>query len=311
VTTSSTEIDMSRVTTSRSVCGIAALLVAFCITPNAFADEVDDAFNEGMQALGQSKYDEACAAFTKAEDLGGATMRTRYQLGRCNQERGKHVDAHRAFADVARLADDSGDTKRASAARERMVESAKAVGLLTITVPDATAALPGLRVERDGELVPPRNFGQPVAVTPGAHQIKITADGKDPLELPVSELLPGQSAQVTLPELMAGDVAAAPPSGATPPATSPKVDAGPGKANPTLFWTGLGFVIAGPLLGAAGGYTLVEEEETEAGIAGMVVGGALLAVGIPFMVIGGRDAEPTPAAAFHVGPSFVGVTGSF
>ncbi|HHH28927.1 MAG TPA: tetratricopeptide repeat protein [Polyangiaceae bacterium] len=284
------------------------------------ADEADDAFNRGMHELGRGRYDAACDAFEEAERHGGATMKTRYQLGRCNQEQNKHVASHRAFADVARLATEAGDDKRAAIARQRMKEVAAHVGLLTIDVPAATAALPGLRIARDGEPVPPRDFNRPIAVAPGPHTVTVSADDHQTLELKVTPIPAGGSAAVALPELTAGSGktaadAPAPPDPADPAAPPPAAaDEGPRRASPALFWTGLAFVIAGPLTVAGSVYTYVEESQKEIGIIGMAVGGALLAVGIPFMVVGGADAEPGERAVIlepQVGPGWVGLSGRF
>ncbi|MEZ4437556.1 MAG: hypothetical protein R3B72_00585 [Polyangiaceae bacterium] len=305
---------MSRSALGPSVAFALALLVAPSI---AAADAGDEAFNAGMQALGQGRYDLACKEFERAEAEGGVNMKTRYQLGRCNQERGRAVDAYRAFADVERLAEEAGDPKRAAAARTRMGEVRPKVGLLTLDVPAKTAAMTGLVVALDGEPVGPEQFGRGFAVSPGAHVVTLTAPDRDPMELPVSEIAAGESAQVSLPELgaaSAGNGSAT--SNRSPTTTGPDATApeeAPTKANPVLFWTGLGFVIGGPLLAAAGVYTYVAEEQTEAGIAGMVVGGVLLAVGIPFMVVGGADPEPATAITVvpQIGPGFLGVSGSF
>ena len=301
-----------------------ALFTATALAPStAWADEADDAFNRGMQELGRGRYDAACDAFEEAEQHGGATMKTRYQLGRCNQERKRPVAAHRAFDDVARLATEAGDDKRVAAARQRMKEVAAKIGLLTIDVPANTAALPGLRIDRDGEPVPPRDFNRPVAVEPGPHTVTVSADGHQTLQLKVTPVPAGASAAVALPTLTTGSgestaevpTAPAPPEAAeAAPPSSTTADEGPGRASPPLFWTGLAFVIAGPLTAAGGVYTYVEEDEKAIGVVGMVVGGALLAVGIPFMVIGGADAEPDAQAITlqpQIGPGWVGLSGQF
>ena len=70
----------------------------------------------------------------------------------------------------------------------------------------------------------------------------------------------------------------------------------------------------GGITAAGGVYTYVEEDEKAIGVVGMVVGGALLAVGIPFMVIGGADAEPDAQAITlqpQIGPGWVGLSGQF
>lgn len=313
---------MSRLATRTAIRLISiALFTSTTLFPYAAsADEAGDAFNRGMQELGRGRYDAACDAFEEAERHGGATMKTRYQLGRCNQERKQLVAAHRAFDDVARLATEAGDDKRAAAARQRMKEVAPKIGLLTIDVPAATADLPGLRVDRDGEPVPPRDFDRPIAVEPGPHTITVAADGHETLKLKVTPVPAGSSAAVALPALTAGGgesttAAPAPPEATesvAPPATTS--DEGPGRASPPLFWTGVAFVIAGPLTAAGGVYTYIEEGEKEIGVVGMVVGGALLAVGIPFMVVGGADAEPDAQAITlepQIGPGWLGLSGQF
>jgi hypothetical protein len=268
----------------------AALLAAIVlVAAPAAADPAADAFNEGMKLMAQGSYEPACAAFERSEGAGGQTIATRYQLGRCNEERGHFASALIAFRDAARLADEKGDKKRADVARERIAELEGKVAKLAIVVPpDARVA--GLEIKRDGELVPPELWNAAVPVDPGVHEVDVTVPGAEPVKLRAATDEPGATKTVEIPVIQ---------SGVKPPATPENVDEEPPtrRRSSALFWTGVGLTIAGGLAVIGGAVTLglcqndptvCDGEDTPPGsIIALVAGGVFLGVGIPFMVVFG------------------------
>ena len=301
------------------------LLTAVLTTAVSHADEAQDAFNEGMKLLGQGKYDAACAAFDKSEvAAGGESVRTRYQLGRCNEERGKPVIAHGAFLDAARLSDAEGDGKRAGVARQRAAELAPKVALLVIEVPEPQR-VEGLTIKRDGKDVPARDWGVAIAVDPGEHTVEVEAPNQQPMTLKVGDAEVGKKAQITVPPFgsptdPSGNVAAP----TTPPSEEPE-SGGTRFNNGALFWTGVGLGGGGLIaagLGAAAWYQInfnhFQGAPPPAAIAAFGASVVFFGVGIPFMVVGGRRVpdEPEPAAQGLVVQPFLtpmggGLVGSF
>ena len=279
------------------------LLITLLITTAASADEFDQCFEEGKKLLGQAKYDDACAAFDRCEEIGGATVKTRYQLGRCNEERGKFARAHKAFSDAARLAKAEGDDKRADVAKKRASELAGKVARIKVLVAPAAAEIAGLKVRIGDDVVAQGDWNKPVAVDPGDHVVTAKAPGYQRLTRRVSGVTSGELSEVTIPPLAEGgdddDDDAGAPAGAGGYVSDGGDGADSGSSDPdgdgmvmnnkALFWVGFGLTIAGGL-GIAGGAILVgiEGEAKFDNVGAIVAGGIAVAVGIPFLIIGGK-----------------------
>jgi hypothetical protein len=71
-----------------------------------------------------------------------------------------------------------------------------------------------------------------------------------------------------------------------------------------LFWTGFGLTIAGGLLvGAATIGFAIDRLQTEQAAIGWALGGVMLGVGIPFLVVGGRQVPVAGDTAIVIGPT--------
>lgn len=292
-----------------------ALLIAALSLPTATAsaDDFQSAWNAGMRALGQAKYDEACDHFSRAETIGGTSIKTRYQLGRCNEERQSYVAAHGYFLDAARLAELEGNAQQADVARKRIEDIETKVPIVILEVP-ASTRVAGMTVKLGDDEIPPQNWGHPIAVEPGTYPVVVTAPNMQTLNLEVAAPRAGQRSQLVIPALspagpppVAGPqpVIVAPPAPAAPDAPEMK------RKNPALFFTGMGMIIGGGVAGIAGlvayGASSIEadlsggSDDVPPAAIGLWIGGAaLIGVGIPFMVVFGRkvpvDGEE-PAAA--------------
>lgn len=279
-------------------------LLAFLHTATVHADEAADSFNDGKRLMGKGQHAEACAAFKRSEDAAGPNVKTRYWLGRCNEEQGKKAAAYLAYKDAKRMSEKAGDTKRTEVIETRIDELGKILPFLVLTVPEKIR-VPGLSIKRDGEDVPKSEWGTPVPVDAGKHKITVSAPGMQEITLNVTASEPGSKAQIVIPELAKADSAAPAPT-ATPSSSAPPRPGAPpaneepemSRKSPGLFWTGVGLVSAGGLAVIVGGVLLIQGEVEDglggvtdrrpAGLGLMITGGVFLAVGIPFMVVFGK-----------------------
>jgi hypothetical protein len=151
-------------------------------TPLAHADgpaakaAAQSLFDEGSALLRGGEVAAACPKLEQSLALDRG-MGTLLFLAECYERTGRSASAWAMFHEVAAEAGALGQTERATVASERAERLAPRVPRLTIQVPAAVAALVGLRVRRDGELVGVASFGSAIAVDPGRHHIEATAPG--------------------------------------------------------------------------------------------------------------------------------------
>src|SRR5262249_28145499 len=107
---------------------------------------------------------------------------TQFRLAECYEKLGRAASAFVQYSAVAESAKAAGKADREAYARRRAAALETKLARLTITVPPATAALPGLEVRRDGEPVPEKQWGTPQPVDPGDHLVTVRAPGKKPWE---------------------------------------------------------------------------------------------------------------------------------
>jgi len=308
---------------------LAIVVALLSLSGLALGDESKTAFQEGMKLLATGDYDGACAAFEKS-DAAKPSLAARYQLGRCNESRGRFGTAHRYFLIVAAMAEEAGDADRAKTARQRAREVEPKAGQLAIIVPQ-DRQVEGLTVTCDGIEVPKENWGKAVPMDAGKHTIELSAPGYETQTLEAETAGPGKPVLVEAPALVASGTGGAPaPTGATPPPPPPG-DEGPEmvRRSAGAFWTGVGLTAAGGLAGVGGIYLWVAGEgselENKAGAIGLwILGGAMLGVGLPLMIVFGQkvpagpDGEPMdedevpaqPAAGTVTLQPLVGPTGA-
>jgi hypothetical protein len=287
-------------------------MAALSFPATASADDFQDAWNAGMRALGQAKYAEACDHFSRAETISGASIKTRYQLGRCNEERESYVVAHGYFLDAARLAEIEGNAQQSDVARKRLKDIEKKVPVVILEVPEANR-VKGMSIKLGGSDVPIQNWGHPIAVEPGSYPVIIAAPGMQTITLEVTAPGPGQRSQLVVPALsVSGPPAIAGPQPIAPPPPSAPDQPEMRRRNPALFWTGMGMIIGGGVAGIAGLVAYAassvdasfsgDDDEVPPEAIGLWIGAAaLIGVGIPFMAVFGRKVPvesegATPAA---------------
>jgi tetratricopeptide (TPR) repeat protein len=151
---------------------VAACIVACAYSAPVAADapaDAEQAFERGRALLDAGKLDEACAAFADSLRLD-FQYGTLYNLGRCEDKRGKPYAAWRSFR---RLADEDTNAARRARAAALATQLEPRVPKLVIDVPAGRPA--GFAVSIDGEIIAELGAPQPVDV--GSHEIVATAPG--------------------------------------------------------------------------------------------------------------------------------------
>ncbi len=275
------------------------LVVLLSLSGLALGDESKTAFQEGMKALATEDYDGACAAFERS-DTAKPSLAARYQLGRCNESRGRFGTAHRYFLMAAAMADEAGDTERAKTARQRAREVEPKAGQLAIIVAQ-DRQVEGLAISCDGVEVPQTQWGKAVPTDAGKHTIELSAPGYEPQTLEAEIAGPGKPVLLEIPALVAAGGATASTATAAPPPPPPPGDEGPQEARRSngAFWTGVGLTAAGGLAAIGGVYFIAagqgtEEENAITAVGLWVLGGAMLGVGLPLMLVFGKKVPAGP-----------------
>jgi len=182
-------------------------------------------FEEGRRLLAAGKYQEACAKLEETRKLyaGPGVL---LNLGDCYEHLGRTASAWAAFGESADAASRAGRSDEQAEANRRRTLLTPRVPHLVVKVTKETQ---GLVITRDGATVPRSDWGQPVAVDPGQHDIRADAAGlhwESRSDVPQS----GETVTVTVPEFQAQPAAGSPPVVTQPPPPAPTPAAPP---NPT------------------------------------------------------------------------------
>ncbi|WP_437876233.1 hypothetical protein [Sorangium sp. So ce513] len=208
-------------------------------------------FDEARALATAGKHAEACPKLEESYRLDPA-IGTQYYLAECLEGLGRTASAWTLYLQVGDLAAAAGQSARASHARQRAESIAPSLVRLSIRVPDALRSVRDLRVERDGSLVGPPQWGVAVPVDPGRHTIVVTASGKKPWRHEVDASAPGTTVAVDVPPLEEAPGAPATAVGAPPLAPAPRPAASPAEgAAPMSTQRVLGIVVGGAGLAAA------------------------------------------------------------
>jgi hypothetical protein len=133
-------------------------------------------FDEGLKLFDAARYPEACAKFEASQRLDPATG-TLLNVARCLERTGKTASAWATYREVQAVARREGDTRRQQVAHERETALEGRLSRLVIVVLP-TAASADLSVRRDGAPVDRAEWGVPVPVDPGPHDVDVSAPGR-------------------------------------------------------------------------------------------------------------------------------------
>jgi hypothetical protein len=159
-----------------------ALVVGAAVlgAPGARASDADKGaaqvlFEQGKALVQDRRFAEACPKFAESLKLDPG-IGTMLWLADCYENSGKSASAWAEFKEAAAAATLRGDN-RAALAQRRAEELAPKLSKLVI-VPPPERSSPGIEVHRDGVAIGAAEFGIPVPVNPGVHEIAASSPGK-------------------------------------------------------------------------------------------------------------------------------------
>jgi hypothetical protein len=213
-------------------------------------------FNQARDLMAAKQYAEACPKFAESQRLDPAPG-TLLNLATCYERNGQIASAWVTYKEAAISARKADQAERARLARDKAAELEPKLPMLTIVVPPS-ADRPDLEVRRDGAVVGRPEWGVPIPVDPGGHQVdanepghkawqaKATVAGagaKESIEVPPLETLPPETP--ALPTAGApGPAPATAPSAALGPAPSPAPPAGGSQRTAGLVVGAVGLGVA-------------------------------------------------------------------
>ena len=178
---------------------ILVLLVAAPV--HAEGEERDPAaaqvlFEQALQLRDDNKLDEACVKFAESQRLD-PQLGTLYNLADCYSRTGKTASAWAAYVELEGQARARNDP-RADLAKKRADELKPTLSAMRIEV---TEPVDGLEIKRDDVVVGKAQWGEPVPVDPGSHDIRASAPGYKPWEQQVTLDPDGAELEVVVPAL--------------------------------------------------------------------------------------------------------------
>ncbi len=130
-------------------------------------------FEEGRRLVADGKYAEACPKFADSQRLDPSAS-TLLNLASCYEKLGRTATAWATYKEAASAANAGGRAEYVAAAQRHADGLSGRLSRLTITV---ARGLDGIRVERDGVVVDPAEWGTPIPVDPGGHTVTASAPG--------------------------------------------------------------------------------------------------------------------------------------
>lgn len=183
-------------------------------------------FQEARTAMLDGDYAKACPLLEEVTRLEPRAPGAKVKLAECYEGAGKLASAFAMYSVAASFARDANQPDRAEWALDRATVLGEKVSRLTIRVGDANASIPGLTIERDGDLVGRAQWGVAIPVDGGPIGVTAKAPGFHPITLRVEIAAQGDRAELVVPALIP-EVAAGtpdPPPASTPEKTPPAPD---------------------------------------------------------------------------------------
>jgi serine/threonine-protein kinase len=194
------------VTRRRRIVPAAALLVSVVLAASPGRAEgqsgaaAEVLFDEGKALMNAGKASEACPKFEESQRLDPASG-TLINLALCYERSGRTASAWSTYRDAATAARLSGNVERERGARERASALMPKVSKLTIAL-SPEARVDGLIVTRDGVEVGPAQYGTPLPIDEGTHELTAKAPGYRTWRAQVVVPANGATASVMVPRLV-------------------------------------------------------------------------------------------------------------
>ncbi len=251
---------------------LAALTCAAFGPRPAHADDnsaaVESLFSEGRSLMAAGKVAEACPKFLASYTLEHR-VGTLLSLADCYEQNRQIASAWARFIEARTLATRNNQPERADYAAKHAAMLEPRRSMLTV---NADASIPGLVVQRDGQVVDPGIFGVAVAVDGGTHTMSVSATGKKPVSESITIAPEAERKTYALPPLVDAPTAsgAAVVAGTSAPGASSSSTASRGLGTQKILAIVSGSVgLVGLGLGAAfGGIALSDKSSAQAACPG-------------------------------------------
>jgi len=213
--------------------GLGLLLVPAAAHAGSDPPGAQALFNEAKKLIADGRWADACPKLEESQKLDPG-IGTEFNLANCYEHTGRSASAWATFLNVAGDAKAASQPAREKVARDRAAALEGKLAKLVITVRASDAST--LKVTRDALEVGRGQWGTPLPIDTGEHQIVASAPGKKTWEKTVRVPVDGVSVQVEIPALQDDPGAAPMPVGPSRPgengavAAAPVTDTGPSAA---------------------------------------------------------------------------------
>lgn len=157
---------------------LSALAGAARAQPDPAAAAAQALFDAARERMERGLYDEACPKLEEALRLAPGAVGAKLRLGECYEGQGRLASAWAMYVAAESAARAAGQAEREQRAREGAARVDPRVSRITVAVPPVLRALPGLVVWRDGVAVGAGQWGEPIPVDGGRHEVSAAAPGK-------------------------------------------------------------------------------------------------------------------------------------
>ncbi|KYF78089.1 hypothetical protein BE11_33910 [Sorangium cellulosum] len=134
---------------------------------------------EAAAEMAAGKYASACPKFKQVVELVPSGIGAKMSLAGCYEQWGRLASALKAYRQAEEAAKAARDPREAAAQAKAVALQAK-VATLRVVVPDPVAALPGLEITLNGEVMGPEALNKFVPIDRGNYVLRATAKGKQP-----------------------------------------------------------------------------------------------------------------------------------
>jgi hypothetical protein len=204
-------------------------------------------FKEGKTLLAAKDYAAACPKFAESAKLDPASG-TYYALGLCYEGAKKYASAWSAYLDAATSARRDRNDDREKNANKKAADVEKLVPRVAFKVAPSTAALAGVELAVDGQVLPAASWNA-APIDGGSHRLVVKAQGKKDYEASFDVSPSPAKNEVSVPEL--ADVPAPPPvAGPAAPLPPESSQSGMKIAGFAFIGVGAASVAAGAIFGA-------------------------------------------------------------
>ncbi len=134
-------------------------------------------WEQALEAIRNQDFASACPKIEEVARLRPDGLGAKLKLAECYEGAGRLASAWAMYALVEPLAQKANQLDRQKMAHDRVEALKPKLAMLTILVPDALRALPGLEIRCDDKVVEPAQWAVPLPVDKGRHAIVVTAAG--------------------------------------------------------------------------------------------------------------------------------------